>query len=61
MNGYGTLYYQEGSIAYQGNWANDLFQGKGILHNDNTSIIKGYFDYTDFTKLEEDQWTVYEG
>lgn len=23
--------------------------------------MKSYFDYTDFKKLEEDQWTVYEG
>ena len=61
MNGYGTLYYQENVVAYQGNWANDEFQGKGVLYNDATNTIKGYFDYTDFKKLEEDQWTSYEG
>ena len=51
MNGYGTLYYNEGSIAYQGNWVNDEFQGKGILYNDSIENIKGSFDYTDFRKL----------
>ena len=29
MDGFGKLYYQSGKIAYEGNWAEDQFQGFG--------------------------------
>ncbi len=61
MDGYGTLYYPEGNIAYQGNWKNDEFSGNGTIYNDNPQIIKGNFDYTNFRRLENDQWESYSG
>ena len=51
MNGYGTLYYQDGSKAYEGDWKEDLFEGKGVIYNDSPSSYKGGFDYTDFTQM----------
>ena len=33
MDGYGSLYYQSGELAYQGMWKQDQFQGKGRLYN----------------------------
>lgn len=61
MDGYGTLYYPEGNIAYQGYWKNDEFSGNGTIYNDNPQIIKGNFDYTNFRRLENDQWESYNG
>lgn len=61
MTGYGTLYYPEGVVAYQGNWLKDEFHGTGTLFNDNPQIIRGNFDYTDFSVMEDDQWQSYEG
>lgn len=34
MDGYGSLYYQSGELAYQGMWKNDQFHGKGKLFNE---------------------------
>lgn len=33
MEGKGTLYYQSGKVAYEGNWIDDKFHGKGKLYN----------------------------
>lgn len=33
MEGYGKLYYENGSIAYEGCWKNDEFYGKGRVYN----------------------------
>jgi len=33
MNGYGKLYYQSNTIAYEGDWVDDQFQGRGKLYN----------------------------
>lgn len=35
MEGFGTLYYQNNTKAYEGFWVNDQFQGKGKLFNEN--------------------------
>ena len=51
MNGFGTLYYQNGSKAYQGNWKNDKFEGHGTLYNEEPVQIMHGFDYTDFSKI----------
>lgn len=32
-NGYGVLYYPDDKIAYEGNWSNGDFHGKGKLFN----------------------------
>ncbi len=56
MDGFGTLFYPEGKIAYQGRWLKDEFHGKGVIYNDNPEIIDGKFDYTNFKKLSSNQW-----
>lgn len=33
MEGYGKLYYENGTIAYEGSWKNDEFNGKGRVYN----------------------------
>jgi hypothetical protein len=35
MNGYGKLYYQNGDLAYEGYWKNNLFHGRGKVFNEN--------------------------
>lgn len=34
MEGHGSLYYQSGKLAYEGEWMDDQFSGKGILYNE---------------------------
>jgi hypothetical protein len=33
MNGKGMLYYQSGILAYDGQWQDDQFEGRGKLFN----------------------------
>lgn len=33
MEGNGRLVYQSQKVAYEGQWKNDQFSGKGILYN----------------------------
>ena len=33
MNGVGTLYFPDGSVAYDGQWKGDKFHGHGVLYN----------------------------
>jgi hypothetical protein len=33
MNGFGKLYYQSDKLAYEGEWLNDQFHGRGKLYN----------------------------
>ena len=33
MEGIGSLYYDSGKPAYEGEWKNDQFHGKGKLYN----------------------------
>lgn len=60
MEGFGTLYYPSGAVAYEGQWLDDEFDGLGTVYNDNPVTIKGGFDYTNFTILQE-EWLKYEG
>jgi hypothetical protein len=34
MNGKGVLYYRDGEVAYEGDWKNDKFEGKGRFTNE---------------------------
>lgn len=34
MTGFAKLYYQNGDIAYEGYWRDDMFNGTGKLWND---------------------------
>lgn len=60
MDGYGVLYYPNGSVAYEGEWREDEFDGKGTVFNDQQRVINGTFDFTDFNQLD-DEWVRYEG
>ena len=42
-NGIGTSYHLNGSVIYHGQWLNDLYDGEGILHTPDGSILKGHF------------------
>lgn len=48
MNGYGRLHYENGQIAYEGNWENDEFHGEGRIFNDRPEKLNEPFDCQDF-------------
>ena len=54
MDGYGVLYYPNGSVAYEGEWREDEFDGKGTVFNDQQRVINGTFDFTDFNQLDDE-------
>lgn len=49
MNGFGSLYYPSGKLAYQGQWLNNQFHGKGILFNENPTPVP--IDFRDFNSV----------
>lgn len=49
----GTLYYASGKPAYEGQWVNDKFEGKGTLYNEEPQVLYGEFDFRDFDKTKE--------
>lgn len=60
MDGYGSLYYQSGKLAYEGNWVDDQFQGHGKLFNETPVPLNTEFDYRNFDEIDE-YWEYYEG
>eukprot|EP01015_Nassula_variabilis_P029316 TRINITY_DN6275_c0_g1_i3.p1 TRINITY_DN6275_c0_g1~~TRINITY_DN6275_c0_g1_i3.p1 ORF type:complete len:329 (+),score=47.84 TRINITY_DN6275_c0_g1_i3:66-1052(+) len=60
MDGFGTLYYPGNKIAYQGQFKNDKFNGKGVVYNESPVPLNGMLDYSNFDSLE-DHWVKYEG
>lgn len=48
MDGFGSLYYQSGELAYQGMWKDDQFQGKGKLFNQSPQEFNGEYNYKNF-------------
>lgn len=56
----GKLYYQSGKLAYEGEWRNDQFMGKGVLYNEIPDILESNFNYNNFDGVDE-FWTKYEG
>lgn len=60
MDGFGSLFYQSGTLAYQGMWKSDQFQGKGKLFNESSEKLNSLFDYTNFDEIDE-YWEYYEG
>jgi len=60
MEGYGKLYYENGSIAYEGYWKSDEFCGKGRVYNTEPTSFHGEFDYHDFSDLDN-KWIYYDG
>lgn len=53
MNGYGKLFYQNNSIAYDGNWKMDMFYGSGTVYNDHPVYNKGPLDYRDLNQIQD--------
>jgi hypothetical protein len=39
MNGYGKLYYDNGLLAYDGQWYQDEFHGRGKVYNDSAEMF----------------------
>lgn len=60
MHGFGTLYYTNGQIAYEGQWFEDKFNGRGTVYNENPESLSEDFDYKNFDHLG-DYWLKYEG
>lgn len=60
INGYGIMYYSDGSIAYKGYWARDKFHGYGILNNKKTKKTNQMIDWKNFDEFMG-LWTSYEG
>lgn len=66
MDGYGVLFYANGKVAYEGNWKDDVFEGKGNVNNENTKEIESSEDiqinYHDFgNAANTDLWKNYSG
>lgn len=34
IHGFGTLYYRNGKEAYRGEWKEEMFDGHGVIYND---------------------------
>ncbi len=52
MEGFGTLYYDSGKVAYKGEWKNDTFYGKGKLYNEEAKPLSTPFDYCCFDEVD---------
>ena len=54
MEGYGQLYYANGSLAYEGFWKNGQFSGEGKVYNDipDDSQNNIVIDHTDLSSIE---------
>lgn len=58
MNGKGNLYYSNGKLAYEGDWRMDEFHGFGKVYNEDQLEVKGSYDYSDFSNVN-DYWASY--
>ena len=60
MEGYGTLYYPNGKMAYNGQFLGNKFNGFGYVYNEYVAKSDKNFDYTNFDLLDEN-WIQYVG
>jgi hypothetical protein len=60
MDGRGKLFYPNKKLAYEGEWKNNTFCGKGKVFNEEPQPLEDSFDYKDFDYLAE-HWVYYEG
>lgn len=60
MNGQGKLYYDNDQLAYDGQWYNDEFHGRGKVFNDNWEPLQHNFDYANFEN-NMPYWMEYDG
>ena len=63
MGGFGVLYYTSGKVAYEGEWKNDAFEGRGAIFNEDVDVINGKeVNYKDFGKSDNAKlWKSYSG
>ena len=60
MNGFGTLCYPNGKIAYEGEWRMDNFHGKGKVYNDEIVQFQGTYHYEECEDIDQ-FWQDYQG
>ena len=60
MDGFGSLYYKNGKLAYQGSFKSNQFHGKGEIFNETVETLFVAFDYDNFDKIGN-YWFKYEG
>jgi hypothetical protein len=60
MDGFGRLYYVSGTVAYEGEWREDKFCGKGTVYNELPIATRDPVIYNDFDQIG-DFWLKYEG
>jgi antitoxin component YwqK of YwqJK toxin-antitoxin module len=58
MSGFGKLFYPNGKLAYEGEWKNNAFNGKGKIFNEEPTEMQEDFDYRNFDFLK-DGWLKY--
>jgi hypothetical protein len=51
MEGYGKLYYPNNTIAYEGYWSQNEFNGTGKVYNEQPDRASQSIDYRDFTNI----------
>ena len=59
MHGSGKLFYQSGSLAYDGEWFRDKMQGFGHLNNQHPAFVKKV-NFKNFN-ITANAWQKYEG
>merc|ERR1711862_376036 len=60
MQGFGKLFYPSNKLAYEGHWANNVFNGNGTVYNEHPDTMEGPFDYANFDNSDE-FWVKYSG
>ena len=60
MDGFGSLYYKNGKLAYQGSFSMNKFHGKGEIYNEHVETLFVAFDYQNLDKVGN-YWFKYEG
>ena len=61
MCGFGKLYYETQQLAYEGQWYQDQFHGRGVVYNDQPDPVPAEgFDYTNMNQSEK-YWQYYSG
>ena len=56
----GRLFYPSGKLAYEGEWKNDCFHGKGVFHKENIENLNEINGEIDPNKITEN-WVTYIG
>jgi hypothetical protein len=60
MHGFGKLFYPNGKLAYDGEWFEEKFDGKGVIFNEEIAPLNKRFEFKNFDGLAN-AWIKYEG